>query len=187
MFSTWPSTVRGESTRVWAIARLLRPSATSLATLFSRAVKGDFVSSGRSQSQGDGLLFGEPRVICRKFRQTPRAEVLLNRLRGAGNRLAGGPESVDGGSAIGLAKAVALTGLPIVAVPTGYAGSEATNVWGIIADQRTSTGVDDRVPPASVIYDVGLTLSLPVEFSVASGLNSLAHCIDALWAPAPVP
>lgn len=92
--------------------------------------------------------------------------------------------AVGGGSAIGLAKAVALTtGLPIIAVPTGYAGSEATNVWGITADQRKTTGVDDRVLPASVIYDVGLTLSLPVELSVASGLNALAHCIDALWAP----
>jgi maleylacetate reductase len=92
--------------------------------------------------------------------------------------------AVGGGSAIGLAKAVALTtGLPIVAVPTGYAGSEATNIWGITADHRKTTGVDDRVLPASVIYDVGLTLSLPVALSMASGLNALAHCIDSLWAP----
>ncbi|WP_285320798.1 maleylacetate reductase [Pseudarthrobacter sp. lyk4-40-TYG-27] len=92
--------------------------------------------------------------------------------------------AVGGGSAIGLAKAVALTtGLPIVAVPTGYAGSEATNVWGITADHRKTTGVDDRVLPASVIYDVELTLSLPVALSMASGLNAVAHCIDSLWAP----
>ncbi|WP_309076215.1 maleylacetate reductase [Paenarthrobacter sp.] len=92
--------------------------------------------------------------------------------------------AVGGGSAIGLAKAVALTtGLPIIAVPTGYAGSEATNVWGITADHCKTTGADDRVLPVSVIYDVGLTLSLPVALSVASGLNALAHCIDSLWAP----
>lgn len=96
--------------------------------------------------------------------------------------------AVGGGSVIGLAKAIALTtGLPIIAVPTGYAGSEATNVWGITdgssGKTQKTTGVDDRVLPVSVIYDVGLTLSLPVALSVASGLNALAHCIDSLWAP----
>lgn len=96
--------------------------------------------------------------------------------------------AVGGGSAIGLAKAIALTtGLPIMAVPTGYAGSEATNVWGITdgssGETQKTTGVDERVLPVSVIYDVGLTLSLPVPLSVASGLNALAHCIDSLWAP----
>src|SRR5699024_8518181 len=48
---------------------------------------------------------------------------------------------------------------------------------------RKTTGSDDRVLPATVIYDSDLTLSLPVELSVASGLNGMAHCIDALWGP----
>lgn len=92
--------------------------------------------------------------------------------------------SVGGGSTTGLAKAIALTtGLPIVAVPTTYAGSEATNVWGLTEEARKTTGVDDRVLPLTVIYDPELTLSLPVALSVASGLNGLAHCIDSLWAP----
>lgn len=92
--------------------------------------------------------------------------------------------SVGGGSTTGLAKAIALTtGLPIVAIPTTYAGSEATNVWGLTEDARKTTGSDDRVLPATVIYDSDLTLSLPVELSVASGLNGMAHCIDSLWAP----
>jgi maleylacetate reductase len=91
---------------------------------------------------------------------------------------------VGGGSTTGLAKAVALTtGIPIVAVPTTYAGSEATNVWGLTEAARKTTGVDDRVLPATVIYDAELTASLPVELSVASGLNGMAHCIDSLWAP----
>lgn len=91
---------------------------------------------------------------------------------------------VGGGSAIGLAKAIALTSrLPIIAVPTTYAGSEATNVWGITEASQKTTGVDDGVLPVSVIYDAELTLSLPVELSVASGLNALAHCVDSLWAP----
>jgi maleylacetate reductase len=92
--------------------------------------------------------------------------------------------SVGGGSTVGLAKAIALsTGLPIVAVPTTYAGSEATNVWGLTEAGRKRTGVDDRVLPRTVIYDASLTTSLPVELSVASGLNAMAHCIDAFWAP----
>ena len=91
---------------------------------------------------------------------------------------------VGGGSTTGLAKAVALTtGIPIVAVPTTYAGSEATNVWGLTENSTKTTGVDDRVLPAAVVYDAELTLSLPVSLSVASGLNALAHCVDSLWAP----
>jgi len=91
---------------------------------------------------------------------------------------------VGGGSTTGLAKAIALTtGLPIVAIPTTYAGSEATNVWGLTEQSRKTTGVDDRVLPVSVIYDASLTVALPVALSVASGLNALAHCVDSMWAP----
>lgn len=92
--------------------------------------------------------------------------------------------SIGGGSTTGLAKAVAMTtGLPIVAVPTTYAGSEATNVWGLTESARKTTGIDDRVLPTAVIYDAALTLSLSVELSIASGLNGMAHCIDSMWAP----
>jgi maleylacetate reductase len=92
--------------------------------------------------------------------------------------------SVGGGSTTGLAKAIALTtGIPIVAVPTTYAGSEATNVWGITESARKTTGVDDKVLPITVIYDVDLTLSLPLSISIASGMNAMAHCIDSMWAP----
>jgi maleylacetate reductase len=91
--------------------------------------------------------------------------------------------SVGGGSATGLAKAIALTSeVPVVAVPTTYAGSEATSVWGMTDAGRKTTGSDWRVLPRTVVYDPELTLGLPVAISVASGLNALAHCIDALWA-----
>ena len=91
---------------------------------------------------------------------------------------------VGGGSTIGLAKAIALTsGLPIIAVPTTYSGSEATNVWGLTEDSHKTTGIDPRVLPTSVIYDASLTVSLPTALSVASGLNALAHCVDSMWAP----
>jgi maleylacetate reductase len=92
--------------------------------------------------------------------------------------------SLGGGSATGLAKAVALTsGLPIVAVPTTYAGSEATDVWGLTENGRKTTGADRRVLPETVVYDAQLMVSLPPELGIASGLNALAHCVDSLWAP----
>ncbi|WP_019932079.1 iron-containing alcohol dehydrogenase [Nocardia sp. BMG111209] len=92
--------------------------------------------------------------------------------------------AVGGGSAVGLAKAVALTsGLPIVAVPTTYAGSEATDVWGLTDADGKRTGSDRAVLPVAVVYDAELSLSMPVELAVTSGLNALAHCVDALWAP----
>ena len=92
--------------------------------------------------------------------------------------------AIGGGSTTGLAKAIAMTsGLPVIAVPTTYAGSEATAVWGLTAGDVKTTGTDLKVLPRSVVYDPALTLSLPVDMSVASGLNALAHCVDALWAP----
>lgn len=90
---------------------------------------------------------------------------------------------IGGGSAVGLAKAVALTThVPIVAVPTTYAGSEATPVWGLTEDRTKRTGTDPVVLPCTVVYDSDLTLDLPVDLSVTSGLNALAHCVDSLWA-----
>ncbi|TQM33370.1 maleylacetate reductase [Nocardia bhagyanarayanae] len=92
--------------------------------------------------------------------------------------------SVGGGSTTGTAKAVALTtGLPILAVPTTYAGSEVTPVWGMTDRGRKTTGTDRRVLPKTVVYDPDLTTSLPVPLSVASGLNAVAHCVEAFWAP----
>ncbi len=92
--------------------------------------------------------------------------------------------SVGGGSSVGLAKAIALTThLPIIAVPTTYAGSEATNVWGITENAHKTTGTDNMVLPATVVYDTAYTSSMPSDLAVASGLNALAHCIDSMWSP----
>lgn len=92
--------------------------------------------------------------------------------------------SIGGGSTTGTAKAVALTtGLPIVAVPTTYAGSEVTPVWGLTEGGAKTTGKDPKVLPKVVVYDPELTRTLPRELAVASGLNALAHCVEAFWAP----
>jgi maleylacetate reductase len=92
--------------------------------------------------------------------------------------------AVGGGSTVGLAKAIALvSALPIVAVPTTYAGSEMTPIFGITEGGIKTTGRDPRVLPRTVIYDPELTLSLPASLSAASGLNAVAHAVEALYAP----
>jgi alcohol dehydrogenase class IV len=91
---------------------------------------------------------------------------------------------VGGGSTTGTAKAVALeTGLPIVAVPTTYAGSEMTPVWGMTEAQRKTTGSDPRVLPKVVVYDPELTVSLPAQVTGPSALNAIAHCVEAFYGP----
>ena len=88
-----------------------------------------------------------------------------------------------GGSAIGLAKAVAKeTGLPILAVPTTYAGSEMTSIWGLTQGGKKQTGRDPRVRPKTVLYDPELLLTLAQSAAAASGLNALAHAMEALYA-----
>ncbi|MHC3456147.1 maleylacetate reductase [Streptomyces prasinus] len=96
--------------------------------------------------------------------------------------------SVGGGSTTGLGKAVVMdgspfAGVPLIAVPTTYAGSEATNVWGLTVGETKTTGVDNRVLPASIVYDATLLTSLTRDMTVASGLNALAHSVDAMWGP----
>lgn len=91
--------------------------------------------------------------------------------------------ALGGGSAVGLAKAIALeSGLPILAVPTTYAGSEMTPVWGRTDSGTKVTGRSERVRPVVVVYDVDLTLDLPAGLTAVSALNALAHCVEASYA-----
>lgn len=112
---------------------------------------------------------------------TPVADAAVERARTLG---ADACLAVGGGSAIGLAKMLARDlAIPVVAVPTTYAGSEMTAVWGQTDAAGKRTGVDERVRPALVIYDPALTLDLPARVSAASGMNALAHAVEALYAP----
>jgi maleylacetate reductase len=101
----------------------------------------------------------------------------------AGAAGADGYAAIGGGSTVGLAKALALeTGLPIIAVPTTYAGSEMTPIYGLTEGGQKRTGRDERVRPRTVIYDPELSLGLPPSVSGPSGMNALAHCVEALYA-----
>jgi maleylacetate reductase len=111
---------------------------------------------------------------------------------------------MGGGSPIGMAKAVAFSltekregrsthlqvpteqaHVPVVAVPTTYAGSEMTPVYGITRTRETPprkvTVNDPRITPKLVIYDPTLTFDLPAEMTASTGINALAHCIEALY------
>ena len=91
--------------------------------------------------------------------------------------------AIGGGSTTGLGKAIALeSGLPILAIPTTYAGSEMTPIYGITEAGLKKTGRDTRVLPRTVIYDPDLTLGLPVAMSVTSGMNAIAHAAEGLYA-----
>ena len=78
--------------------------------------------------------------------------------------------ALGGGSAIGLGKAIALrTDLPQIAIPTTYAGSEATPVLGQTEGERKTTQRTRKVLPEVILYGVALTLTLPVPISTTSG------------------
>ncbi|HET9051084.1 MAG TPA: maleylacetate reductase [Candidatus Dormibacteraeota bacterium] len=96
--------------------------------------------------------------------------------------------SVGGGSAIGLAKAVAFEiALPIVAVPTTYSGSEMTPLWGRTAGGVKEVGRHPSVQPRTVVYDPELCAGMPAGLAAASGMNAMAHCAEALWAAGRTP
>lgn len=92
--------------------------------------------------------------------------------------------TIGGGSATGFGKAVSLE-LEVIhlAVPTTYAGSEMTTIWGLTDGDHKMTGKDVRVKPDVVVYDPELTLTLPTFIAGPSGMNALAHCVEALYGP----
>ena len=91
--------------------------------------------------------------------------------------------AIGGGSTTGLGKAIALdSGLPILAIPTTYAGSEMTPIYGLTEGGMKRTGKDMRVLPRTVIYDPNLTLRLPISLTVTSGMNAIAHAAEGLYA-----
>jgi alcohol dehydrogenase class IV len=94
-----------------------------------------------------------------------------------------GVVAVGGGSTTGLGKAIALrTDLPQLVVPTSYAGSEMTPILGETRDGLKTTQSSPMILPETVIYDVDLTMTMPPQLSATSGLNAIAHAVEALYA-----
>lgn len=91
--------------------------------------------------------------------------------------------AIGGGSTTGLAKVIALeAALPIIAIPTTYAGSEVTPIYGLTQGGMKRTGKDPRVLPRTVIYDPELTLGLPTQLTTTSAINAIAHAAEGLYA-----
>lgn len=91
--------------------------------------------------------------------------------------------AVGGGSTTGLGKAIAYrTDLPQIVIPTTYAGSEATPILGQTEGGKKTTVTDPKVQPEVILYDAELVSTLPVEMTVTSALNAIAHAAEALYA-----
>lgn len=96
--------------------------------------------------------------------------------------------TLGGGSATGFGKAVSLShNLPQICIPTTYAGSELTPIWGLSDGGHKETGRDLRVLPKTVIYDPELTIGLPISIAGPSAMNALAHAVEGLYGPSANP
>lgn len=143
------------------------------------------IASGSSRAEADKLVaLLDDRLTWRVdgVRQHVPIELAEEVTADARRVGADGVVTLGGGSATGLGKILALSGLPLVAIPTTYSGSEMTSVWGRTAEGRKVTGRDPAVLPRTVIYDPELTYGLPPLTTAASGMNAVAHCVEALWA-----
>jgi maleylacetate reductase len=130
-----------------------------------------------------GLLLDQLAGVCALAVQHVPRESIVGALAEVDRLAPDAVAAIGGGSAIGLAKAIALErGLPLIAVPTTYAGSEMTSIYGITEAAEKRTGRHPRVAPRLVLYDPELTLSLPANVSAASGMNAVAHAVEAMYA-----
>jgi maleylacetate reductase len=126
----------------------------------------------------DGLELGvEPAARWREVPSDRIAEAV------AAARGADGVLVVGGGSAIDLGKAISAgTGLPLVSVPTTYAGAEWTSYFGVRDPERRMQGGGGGAHPTAIVYEPELTPELSAETSVGTAMNALAHCAEALYA-----
>lgn len=149
------------------------------------------VATGSARAAGDEVeaALGE-RAVARfdgAVVHTPVA-VTQEAMAVVGEAAADAVVTIGGGSAIGLGKAVvARAGIAHLALPTTYAGSEVTPVLGETTDGVKQTRRDPALLPRTVVYDVELTLRMPVGLTLTSAVNALAHAVEALWAPNATP
>ncbi|MCW0189858.1 MAG: maleylacetate reductase [Rhodococcus sp.] len=137
----------------------------------------DAVAAAATESLGDMAVARFDGAVM----HTP-IEVTTAALRLAENHHVDTVVAIGGGSATGLSKALALrAGFDQIVVPTTYAGSEVTPVLGETENGRKTTRSSPHIRPETVIYDVDLTLDLPLDTTVTSAVNAMAHAVEALY------
>jgi maleylacetate reductase len=128
------------------------------------------------------LLVASPRWDLPIAARARWSEVPSQRIDDAAGQAGGGVIALGGGSAIDLGKAIsAAAGVPLVSVPTTYAGAEWTTYYGVRDPDRKMRGGGAGAHPAGIVYDATLTLDLPRETTVGTAMNALAHCAEALY------
>jgi len=130
----------------------------------------------------DPLLVASPRWDLAIPAVARWSEVPSERVDDAAALAGGGVVAVGGGSAIDLGKAIsAAADVPLVSVPTTYAGAEWTTYYGVRDRKRKMRGGGAGAHPAGIVYEVELTLDLPRGPTVGTAMNALAHCAEALY------
>jgi maleylacetate reductase len=138
---------------------------------------------GQLADRGAAVLGDRVQLHWHEVRQHVPAELAERAGAGASAARADVLVTIGGGSTTGLGKAVAVaTGLPLAVVPTTYAGSEMTPIYGLTSENDKKTTRDPRALPTIVVYDPQLLATLPSAVVGSSGMNALAHCAEALWA-----
>jgi maleylacetate reductase len=129
------------------------------------------------------LLVASPRWSALEIECAARwDEVPSVRVDEAAALAGGGVIAVGGGSAIDLGKAISeAADAPLVSVPTTYSGAEWSKRYGIRDPERKLRGAGTDAHPAGIVYEVELTLGLPLETTVGTAMNALAHCAEALY------
>jgi len=128
------------------------------------------------------LLVASPRWELPIAARARWSEVPSERIDDAAAQAQGGVIALGGGSAIDLGKAIsAAAGVPLVSLPTTYAGAEWTTYYGVRDPERKMRGGGTGAHPAGIVYDAELTLDLPREPTVGTAMNALAHCAEALY------